>query len=225
MIAAAAFSLLLLQAAPAAPAAPDRYARCTAAVEADAAAAYETAMAWANETQELSAFRCAAMALIEQGRPGQGARRLEALATAAEGHDAGTRAGLFSQAGHAWLLARDPAHARSAFTRAITTVGNDRDALPDLLIDRSLAYSAEGDHRHAEEDLSRALDLRANDPLALRLRALTRMRQNAFDLARADAEAALRIDPRNVDSALVLGHVRESQRIGRPIAEDGAAAE
>src|SRR5262245_52799827 len=87
MIAAAAFSLLLLQADPAAaaaPAAPDRYARCVAAAEADAQAAYESAMAWANETQDISAFRCAAVALIEQGRAEQGARRLESLASAAE---------------------------------------------------------------------------------------------------------------------------------------------
>jgi tetratricopeptide (TPR) repeat protein len=226
MIAAAAFSLLFMQAGPApvaASAAPDRYARCVAAAEADAQAAYESAMAWANETQDISAFRCAAVALIEQGRAEQGARRLESLASAAEGHDAGTRAALLSQAGHAWLLARDPTHARSAFTRAIAAVGNDREALPDLLIDRSIAYSGEGDNRHAEEDLSRSLDLRPDNPLALRLRALTRMRQNAFDLARADAEAALAINPRDVDSALVLGHVRESQRLGRPIAEDGAA--
>jgi len=228
MIGAAVFSLLLLQAAPAAAPASaaqgDRYAKCLAAVDADPVAAYETAMAWANEAHELQAFRCAAMALVQQGRIDQGARRLEALATVAGDQDASTRAGLFSQAGHAWLLARDPTHARSAFTRAIVAMGNDRTALPDLLIDRSLAYAAEGDNRHAEEDLSRSLDLRGNDATALRLRALARMRQIAFDLARADAEAALRLDPHNVDSALVLGHVRESQRLGRPIAEDGSAS-
>ncbi|MGE0829905.1 MAG: hypothetical protein AB7O04_11200 [Hyphomonadaceae bacterium] len=230
---AAALSLLFLQAADLAGAnvqsaaasdgAPEpsgRYAECIAAIEVDADAAYEAAMGWANETGDLEAYRCAATALIDQGRFDQGARRLESLASAAEGHHPAILAGLFSQAGHAWLLARDGGRARSAFTRAIAALGNDREALPDMLIDRSLAYTEEGDHRHAEEDLSRALDLRPDDALALRLRAMSRMRQNVLDLAAVDAERALAIDPRNIESGVVLGHIRESQRIGRPINEN-----
>ena len=126
---------------------------------------------------------------------------------------------MFSQAGNAWLLAREPGQARSAFTRAITIVQGDPPQLPDLLIDRARAYAMEGDYRHAEEDLSRALDIRANDPLALRLRASARMHQNAFDLAVADAEAAVALEPRSVDALLVLGHTREAKRTGRPVEE------
>lgn len=227
MIAAAAF-LLFFQAEPAAAPQPQgspRFETCLAQIEADPGAAYESAMAWANEARALEAYHCAALALIDMGRPEQAARRLESLALAAEGQSPGVQISLYSQAGHAWILANEPSRARSAFTRVILGLAPASPQLPDALIDRAIAYGEEGDHRMAEEDLSRALDLRPNDALALRLRALSRMRQNAFDLALADAEAALRLEPNNVDAALALGHVRESQRIGRPVAEDGGEPE
>ena len=69
----------------------------------------------------------------------------------------------------------------------------------------------------AEEDLSQSLDIRPDDALALRLRASARMQQSSFDLAEADAQAAVRLEPRNVDNLLVLGNVRESKRTGSPV--------
>ncbi|MGE0044518.1 MAG: hypothetical protein AB7J28_15300 [Hyphomonadaceae bacterium] len=228
MLAAAAFSLGLLFAQAATPAAlaepaqwgSARFQQCVATIESDPEGAYESAMAWANEANDLEAFRCAARALIGQGRFDQGARRLESLGTAAEGHDAYTRAGLFTEAGHAYLQADDPSHARGAFTRAIASIGNDTANLPDLLIDRASAYAEERDWRNAEEDLNRSLDLRPDDAAAYRMRAMVRMRQNALDLALADAERAVALDPRSVDSALVLGHVRETRRLGHQFDEE-----
>ena len=55
---------------------------------------------------------------------------------------------------------------------------------------------------------------RPNDALALRLRATARMNQRSFDLAQADAMAAVRLDPGNEENTLVLGDVRESIRTG-----------
>lgn len=220
---AAALGLLLLQAtteisAPS-PYNSPRFDACVSSIDRDANAAYEAAMAWANEAEELPAFHCAALALIGQNRHQQGARRLESLAYAAEGQNAGLRASLLSQAGHAWLLANEPLRARGAFTRAITTLGAGNPGMADALVDRAVAYSLEGNPRAAEEDLSRALDLQPDNPVALRLRAMARMKQNALDLAVTDAETALRLAPGDVESALVLGHVREAQRVGHPIDE------
>jgi len=212
----------LMQADVAAAPADQRYAQCLALIERDAEQAYEEGMAWAAEGQALNAFRCAALALVAQQRYAEGARRLESLATAAAGADPSLRAELFSQAGNAWLLARQPGQARSAFTRAISTMAPGAEQLPELYIDRARAYAMEADHRHAEEDLSRALDLRPQDALALRLRASARMHQRAFQLAEADAVQALALsttDQDRVDSALVLGHVRESIRTGAPVEE------
>lgn len=216
------FALLQADAAPPAAGSPDRLQQCLAAVERDPVQGYEEGMAWAAETQSLNGYRCAAMALIAQNRVDEGARRLESLASAANPALTQLRAELLSQAGNAWLLAREPAQAVSAFTRAIATVGVDSAQAPDLHIDRARSYAMERDWRRAEEDLSAALDLRADDPLALRLRASARMHQRSYGLAEADALAALaaaRTDEDRVDSALVLGHVRESARTGEPVEE------
>lgn len=226
MITAAALLLpmLLLQAAQTPPAAPPqspgqaaasaRFIACVDSIHANPAHAYEEAMAWAADGREAEAYRCAAMALIEMDRPAEGARRLESLALTTSQALPGQRAELFSQAANAYLLAHDPARARSDLTQAIALMHDDRDAAPDLLIDRARAYAMERDWRHAEEDLSHALDLRPHDPLALRLRAEARVRQNALDLAVADAQAAVALEPQSVEARLVLGEVREAQRTG-----------
>lgn len=218
-IAALLLPFALMQAAPSAEPGATRFERCVASIDDDAVKAYEDAMIWAYETQSLNSYRCAAMALIGQNRVEEGAQRLESLGMALNPDQPALKAELFSQAGNAYLLAREPARARSVFTRAITTMESDPSQLPDLLIDRGRAYAMEGDYRHSEEDLSRALDLRANDPLALRLRATARMHQRSFELAQADAEAAVRLEPDNVDNYLILGHVRESIRTGAPVEE------
>jgi tetratricopeptide (TPR) repeat protein len=197
----------------------DRFDQCLAMIEEGPARAYEEGMAWAGEAQSLNGYRCAAMALIALDRADEGAQRFESLASAVNPQRTALRAELYSQAGNAWLIARDPARARSDFTRAITTIDSDPSQLPDLLIDRARAYAMERDWRHAEEDLSRALDIRAGDALALRLRATARMHQSSFDLAEADAQSAAAIEPANVDNYLILGHIRESKRLGAPVDE------
>jgi tetratricopeptide (TPR) repeat protein len=212
----------LLQADAGVSPADQRYARCVALIDQNPERAYEEGMAWAAEGQALGAYRCAALALLAQERFGEAARRLTSLASAVTTADPALRAQLFSQAGNAWLLARDPGQARSAFTRAIATMAPGAEELPDLHIDRARAYAMERDYRHAEEDLSRALDLRPDDPLALRLRAAARMHQRAFQLAEADATRSLSLSTTEEDrvgAALVLGHVRESIRTGAPVEE------
>ncbi|MBY0564984.1 MAG: hypothetical protein K2P58_12460 [Hyphomonadaceae bacterium] len=222
MLAALVAPLFILQAdAPAAGSAAavnaQRFSQCVALIDEDAPRAYEEAMAWAAEGQAINAYRCAAMALIAQNRADEGARRLDSLATALNPAETGLRAELLSQAGNAWLISNEAARARSAFTRAIATIESDPAQLPDLLIDRARAYAMEANWRASEEDLSRALDIAGPNALALRLRASARMHQNAFDLAEADALAAAELEPANVDNYLILGHVRESRRIGRAV--------
>lgn len=224
MLTAAALALpfLLMQAADApiseSGGGDGRLAQCVALIESDPQRAYEEGMAWSAETTEVGGYRCAAMALVAQsGREAEGARRLESLATVVDSPE--LRAELFAQAGNAYLLVFDAGHARSALTRAIVTVEGTPQLLPDLLIDRARAYAMERDYRRAEEDLSRSIDLRPNDPLALRLRASARMHQRAFDLAESDAMAAVSLEPSNVESLLMLGHTREAKRTGAPVIE------
>lgn len=210
------FALLQADAAPASGAGT-RFEQCLALIDEDPARAYEEGMAWAAEAQSMQAYRCAAMALIAQDRFDEGARRLQSLASAVNPENTALRSELWSQAGNAWLLAREPGQARSVFTRAIATMQSDPAQLPDLLIDRARAYAMEREWRLAEEDLSRSLDIRPDNALALRLRAAARLQQHSFDLAQSDALAAVRIEPRNEENTLILGDVRESIRIGAPV--------
>lgn len=210
------FALLQSDAAPTPGAGNDRFQQCIALIDDDAPRAYEEAMAWAADTQSVQAYRCAAMALIGQNRYAEGARRLQLLANAVNPAETALRSSLWSQSGNAYLLARQPSEARSVFTRAIVTMEGDPTQLPDLLIDRARAYAMERDWRHSEEDLSRSLDIRPENALALRLRAAARMQQRSFDLAQADAMAAVRLEPQNQENTLILGDIRESIRIGAP---------
>ncbi|HVV34690.1 MAG TPA: hypothetical protein VHC73_15790 [Vitreimonas sp.] len=223
-IAALILPLALLQAEAPAPSAADqeaeaRFEHCVAQIERTPERAYEEGMAWASEGHSLQAYRCAAMALIGEHRYDEGARRLQSLATATSPDLTALRAALLSQAGNAWLLAHNPSQARSAFTMAITTLQADPSQQPDLLIDRARAYAMEHDYRHAEEDLSHSLDIRPNDALALQLRAETRLRQSSFDLAESDINAAIALDPRNVEFYKTRGDIIESRRTGTVVDE------
>jgi tetratricopeptide (TPR) repeat protein len=225
-IAALILPFALMQAAQGAQAASpedqqaaDRFQHCVSLIEHAPEQAYEDGMAWASQTQSVQGYRCAAMALIAEHRYEEGARRLQSLANALNPEYTGYKAELLSQAGNAWLLARNAQQARSALTRAITIVQGDRLQLPDLLIDRARAFALARDYRHAEEDLSQALDIRPHDGLALALRAESRMRQNSFDLAEVDINAAIATDPTNVDYLKTRGDIIESRRTGAPVSE------
>lgn len=193
-----------------------RYEACLEAVEKDAAAGYETAMAWAAEAYSPHAMRCSAMALIELGRIEDGADRLASIAASSAGGAPEVRIGILAQAANAYLLARLPDKAKAAMDRAISLTAADDPGLPDLLIDRARALAMLQNWRGAEEDLSRTIDLRPDNGLALRLRAAARMRQGVFDLALRDAEAAVALEPRNIEALLVRGQAIEAKRTGRP---------
>src|SRR5690606_579857 len=76
-LAALILPVALLTAAPAQAQDNARYEACIAIIDDDAERAYEEGMAWAAEGQILGGYRCAALALVAQGRHEEGARRLE----------------------------------------------------------------------------------------------------------------------------------------------------
>ncbi|MDX2233155.1 MAG: hypothetical protein NW200_01540 [Hyphomonadaceae bacterium] len=211
MILVSAMALVMsAAAAPAAdPADQARLDACISRVEADPAAGYEEAMAWAHEEKAREARWCAAQAMVKLGRVQEAARRFETLA-GDQGWPQENRLDAYSQAGNAWLLAGDGTRAREAFDKAVSL----SDRHPDALIDRARAFAMLADWTRAEEDLSAALDVRAADALALMLRATARMKRSAFDLAVRDAEEAVRLEPRNVDALVALGQAREAKRLG-----------
>ena len=184
---------------------------CVTKIDSKPEEAFEDASIWAHETHSRHAYNCKAQALIALKRVPEGAALLEGLAGGADGGEPGERAMLFSQAGNARLLDLDPNQAIKDFSDGLKYAPGE----PDLLLDRARAYAIVSEWRKAEEDLSAALDKRPNDALILRLRAETRLQQAAFDLAEKDAEAALKLDPKNIDALLERGRVREAKRTGQ----------
>jgi len=221
-IAASLVQLALLQGSPAAAADTVWLEQCVAQIAVDAEAAYEEGMAWSNQYRRPEGWRCAAMALVELGRAAEGARRLEALGSSPDYGTAASRAEAMVQAGNAWLIAGNGAGAQRALTDALTLIGEDMTHLADILIDRSQAFALQALWRQAEQDLDRALDRAPENPAAYRLRAIARMYQNAFDLAVADAERAVALDPTAIEGLLALGHTREALRTGVPVAPGSA---
>jgi tetratricopeptide (TPR) repeat protein len=218
LIAFAAGTALMMQSAGAelAKAEEARLEACVAKIEVDPENAYEDALAWTFEGNRPGARQCTALALIELGNYETGADRLVALANSTDGGTLEQRAVYLSQAGQAWIMAGAPEQAAVAFTDALKLAPGT----VDLLVDRASAYMMTQDWDKALPDLDLAL---ANSPgfgPAHQLRAEVHLNKHSYDLAMRDVEAAMAADPKNIDTLLVRGRVREAIRVE---AESGVA--
>ncbi|MFN3910578.1 tetratricopeptide repeat protein [Hyphomonas sp.] len=219
LIAFAAGTALMMQSAGAelAKAEEARLEACVGKIEVDPENAYEDALAWSFEGNRPGARQCTALALIELGNYETGAQRLQMLANAADGGTLEQRAVYLSQAGQAWIMAGAPEEAAVSFTDALKLAPGT----VDLLVDRASAYMMTEDWDKALSDLDLAL---ANSPgfgPAHQLRAEVHLNKRSYDLAMRDVNAAMTADPKNIDTLLVRGRVREAMRVE---AESGVAA-
>ncbi len=216
LIAFAAGTVLMMQSAGAelAKAEEARLEACVAKIETDPENAYEDGLAWSYEGNRPGARQCTALALIALGNYETGAERLESLATSTDGGSMEQRAIYLSQAGQAWIMAGAPEVAVVSFTDALTMAPGTM----DLLLDRASAYILIEEWDKALSDLDLAL---ANSPgfgPAHQLRAEVYLNKKSYDLAMRDVESAMAADPKNIDTLLVRGRVREAIRVA---AEDG----
>jgi tetratricopeptide (TPR) repeat protein len=194
LIALAAGTALMMQSAGAeiAKAEQARLEACVAKIETDPDNAYEDALA-----------------LIELGNYETGADRLVALANSTDGGTLEQRAIYLSQAGQAWIMAGAPEKAVLAFSDALKLAPGT----VELLVDRASAHMMTEDWDKALSDLDLAL---ANSPgfgPAHQLRAEVHLNKHSYDLAMRDVEAAMAADPKNIDTLLVRGRVREAMRV------------
>lgn len=216
LIAFAAGTVLMMQSAGAELARTEeaRLEACVAKIETDPENAYEDALAWSFEGNLPGARQCTALALIALGNYETGAGRLESLATSTDGGTMEQRAIYLSQAGQAWIMAGAPEVAVISFSDALTMAPG----MVDLLLDRASAYILIEEWDKALSDLDLAL---ANSPgfgPGHQLRAEVYLNRKSYDLAMRDVEAAMAADPKNIDTLLVRGRVREAIRVA---AEDG----
>jgi tetratricopeptide (TPR) repeat protein len=211
LIAFAAGTVLMMQSAGTelAKAEADRLEACVARIETDPENAYEDGLAWSYEGNRPGARQCTALALIALGNYETGAERLGALATSTDGGSMEQRAIYLSQAGQAWIMAGAPEVAVVSFSDALTMAPGT----VDLLLDRASAHILTEEWDKALSDLDLAL---ANSPgfgPAHQLRAEVYLNKKSYDLAMRDVESAMAADPKNIDTLLVRGRVREAIRL------------
>lgn len=216
LIALAAGTVLMMQSAGAeiAKAEEARLEACVAKIETDPENAYEDGLAWSFEGNRPGARQCTALALIALGNYDNGAQRLQALATAPDAGTMEQRAIYLSQAGQAWLMAGAPESAVVSFTDALKLAPGT----VELLMDRASAYILTAQWDEALSDLDYALASSPGFGAAHQLRAEVHLNMKSYDLAMKDVQAAMAADPKNIDTLLVRGRVREAIRIAE---EDG----
>ncbi|MGE0259886.1 MAG: tetratricopeptide repeat protein [Alphaproteobacteria bacterium] len=183
------------------------------------AAAYESCMKLARDKPEAGRKRaqewresggghpadhCFAVALIGLGQYKEAGDRLEALGRAMVRAPDSLRAEVFDQAGQAWMLAGDPAHAYAAAGLALELRPGD----PDLLLDRAEAAGAAGWYDKAMTDLDRVLTADPTRVDALIYRAAANRALNRLDPAFDDISQAVTLAPDSVPALLERGNIR-----------------
>ncbi|HZL58756.1 MAG TPA: tetratricopeptide repeat protein [Stellaceae bacterium] len=185
----------------------NQYDDCLAETRRDPKAAFATAENWRQAGGGFPAQHCAAIALLGLKQYAEAAKRLEELAGIMMRQPAELRAGALDQAGQAWLLAGNPAAAKIDFDGALTFAPRNA----EFLIDRAEAYTDAGRYWEAIDDLNRALDLAPKNPIALLYRASAYRNaggDDGLELALADAEAALKLEPDWSPALLERGNIR-----------------
>jgi len=182
----------------------DPYQACVAAVDANAADAFEMASIWRDHGGGVPAEHCIALALIALDEPGEAASRLDALARRMDAGAATDRARLLAQSGNAWLLASELQNAEAAFSAALKLTPRDA----EIWTDRARTRAARQDWINAEADLNNALTYDRARPATYVLRASARQAQGNNAGYKADIDAALALDPTFPDALVERGAMK-----------------
>src|ERR1700761_1788578 len=181
------------------------YRSCVSASNLDPAAALTDAEAWAKTGGGVPAEHCAALALVTLKHYAEAGARLDHLAAERGVPDVSFRTALYDQAGNAWLLAGDGAHAVQSFQAALTLSAGDADLFADL----ARAHAMRHDWHEVDLDLNAALQLSPHRPDLLVLRASARRALQHYAEARADIELALKLKPGDGGALVESGLLRK----------------
>src|SRR4051812_29083761 len=180
------------------------YERCMKLARAEPEAGRRQAQEWQRKGGGHPADHCFAVALVGLRQYKEAAGRLEALGQAMVRAPESLRAEVFDQAGQAWMLAGDPAHAYAAASLALELRPDD----PDLLLDRAEAAGAAGWYDKAVPDLDRVLKADPSRIDALIYRAAANRVLERLDPAFDDISQALKLAPDSVPALLERGNIR-----------------
>jgi tetratricopeptide (TPR) repeat protein len=181
------------------------YRSCLSAASLNPSVALADAEAWAKSGGGVPAQHCAALALVSLKRYAEAGTRLDHLAADRGVPDMSFRAALYDQAGNAWLLAGDAAHAVQSFQAALALSAGDADLFADL----ARAQAMRHDWHEVDLDLNAALQLAPHRADLLVLRASARRALQHYAEADADIELALRLRPGDGDALVERGLLRK----------------
>ena len=149
----------------------DQYQKCLDLIVVDASEAFEAGSVWRDQGGGAPARHCIALALMELGHYGEGATRLEKLASDPGAGSTSLRMQILSQAGNGWLLEGQARRAIAAFSSGINLGKEDkRVATTTLMFDRARSYSLIDQWGPAFQDLTEVLAINPRNLSALILR-------------------------------------------------------
>ncbi len=161
------------------------------------------------------AKHCQALSLIGLKDYGEGARRLEELATASK-QEPKVRANMLAQAAQGWLLQGENGRAYAAQTAALKLLPPNSKESVELYLDRAGTLADSGKYNEVMDDIKEVLRIDPNNAEAYAYRASIHRLQNELDDALDDAEAAVAADPNNLSGLLERGNL---YRIKKRLAE------
>jgi len=186
------------------------YSDCMLLARRVPAQGYESAIVWQKQGGGAAAGHCAAVALIGLGRFAAAAESLEKLGADQAKTRKDLGAGLYGQAGQAWLLAGDNKRALKDQNAALKLAPSD----VDLLTDRGVNLASTGKYWEAIDDFNKAHDLARDRADILTLRASAYRLVQSLDLAKEDIAEAIRLQPKNPEAYLERGIIR---RLGNDV--------
>lgn len=181
------------------------YRGCLSAANLNPTGAFSDAESWAKSGGGVPAQHCAALALVNLKRYAEAATRLDHIAAGRGVPDMSFRVALYDQAGNAWLLAGDGAHAVQSFQAALALSAGDADLFADL----ARAQAMRHDWHEVDLDLNAALQLQPRRADLLVLRASARRALQHYAEADADIELALKLKPGDSNALVERGLLRK----------------
>ncbi len=185
---------------------PANYGLCLDTARAYPTQGLELAERWIGLGGGEPARHCKGVALFGLHKYADAARELEIIGVNSQRSNA-IRASLLAQAGQAYMLGGDAAHARETQTAALKLVPPGSSATVPLLVDRALSFAEGKLYKDAIIDLTAALAIEPRNADALAYRANAERETAQLDAAEKDAQAAVEIDGANLTALLERGIV------------------
>jgi len=188
-----------------APTDSTHYRGCLSAADLNPAAALNDADSWVKSGGGVPAQHCAALALVNLKRYAEAGTRLDHIAADRGVPDVSFRVALYDQAGNAWLLAGDGAHAVESFQAALALSAGDADLFADL----ARAQAMRHDWHEVDLDLNAALQIQPRRADLLVFRASARRALQRYAEAYADIEFALKLKSGDSNALVERGLLRK----------------